>query len=376
MSAFDTNNYRYLVESLGLPLINSFDDLVAELRLSHKLVYWLSQEDVAGKYNTFYIDKKSGKKRRIDEPIYSLKIVQRWLLYKILYKIKPSKYSYGFVKTIEKSKPPLVQVAEKHQHNLYLMKMDLKDFYPSIHRKRVYSLFRKIGYNSSVSNLLTNICVFEDHLPQGAVTSAYLANLVCKRLDNRIAGYCNKRSIIYTRYADDMAFSSDDRELLRKDYNIIKAIIENEGFSLNTEKTRFSGPITHKEVLGITINNSDIKAPKRMKRNVRQFIHRQIATGDYQNINVIRGYISYINSIEPGYTKKIKKYVRHLIESELSTFPELVDAYNRNKLFSDFPDMGLKNVSDFCTFENESDARDRINEIHEEYLMRNRIIKV
>ena len=370
MSAFDNHNCNYLVESLELPSINSFDDLVAELRLSHKLLYWLSQEEAVGRYKTFYINKKSGKKRKIDEPVYSLKVVQQWILNRILYKIKASKYSYGFIKARKKAKSPLVQVAEKHQHNLYLMKMDLKDFYPSIHREKVYSLFRKIGYNSSVSNLFTNICVFEDHLPQGAVTSAYLANLVCKRLDNRIAGYCNKRSITYTRYADDMAFSSDDRALLRKAYNIIKSIKKDEGFVLNTEKTRFSGPITHKEVLGITINNCDVKAPKQMKRNVRQCIHKQIATGNYENINVVRGYIAYINSIEPGYIGKIEKYVKRLIESELSIFPELVDAYNRNKFFSSFPEMELKNWSDFFTTEDELDGGKRIKEVHEEFLMR------
>ena len=371
MSAFDIKYGRYLVESLDLPIIHSFDDLVAELRLSPKLIYWLSQEDSEGKYNTFYIDKKNGKKRRIDEPIYSLKIVQRWLLYRILYKVKASNYSYGFKKTVDKTKSPIVQVAEKHKHNLYLMKMDLKDFYPSIHRKKVYYLFRNIGYNQAVSNLMTNLCVFNDHLPQGGVTSAYLANLVCFRLDNRIAGYCNKRSIIYTRYADDMAFSSDDREILRKAYTIIKLIVEDEGFTVNKQKTRFSGPITHKEILGITINNNDVKAPKQMKRYVRQCIHKLIATGNYENIDIIRGYIAYIRSIEPEYIKTVEKYIDRLKESELATFPELVDAYNGNKLFPKSSDMEHKNISDFCSFEDLSNNEKRIKDTHQAFLSKN-----
>lgn len=90
--------------------------------------------------------------------------------------------------------------AEKHKNNLYVFKLDLKDFYPSIKREKVYYAFANIGYNADVSNLLTNICVVDDELPQGAVTSPYLANLICRKLDLRIAGYCNKRNIVYTRY--------------------------------------------------------------------------------------------------------------------------------------------------------------------------------
>uniref|UniRef100_UPI003FA42189 reverse transcriptase domain-containing protein n=1 Tax=Enterocloster clostridioformis TaxID=1531 RepID=UPI003FA42189 len=69
------------------------------------------------------------------------------------------------------------------------------------------------------------MCVVDDELPQGAVTSLYLANLICRKLDLRIAGYCNKRNIVYTRYADDLTFSCDFRELLRKIYGMVKKIV-------------------------------------------------------------------------------------------------------------------------------------------------------
>lgn len=370
MSAFDTNQATFLAESLGLPSIFSFDDLVKELRLNPKLVYWLSKEDALGRYHTFFIDKKNGKKRQIDEPVYSLKIVQRWILINILYKIRVSKYSYGFAKTDTKVKSPLVQVANEHKNNLYLLNLDLKDFYPSINRDRVYNFYRNIGYNKSVSNLLTNLCICNNSLPQGAVTSAYLANLICRKLDNRISGYCNKKNIVFTRYADDLAFSSNDRELLRHAYSVFKVIIKDEGFTLNSDKTRFNGPIAHKKVLGVTINDGLIKAPKSMKRLVRQRIHKQIATGNYDDINVIRGYIAYINSIEPGYKNKIKKYVTHLIETDLSYFPDLVEAYNKNKIYSDFPEMKSLNVSDNHNSLNIIEDMIRIQKTHDEFINR------
>lgn len=372
MSAIDIEYFKQLKESLNLPELSTFDDFVRELRLSAKLVYWLSKEDSTGKYKTFYIDKIGGKKREINSPAYSLKVVQRWILENILYCIKVSKYSYGFIKGCEQ-KSPLVQVAERHKYNLYLLKIDMKDFYPSIHRDKVFNVFRNIGYNREVSNYLTNICIHNNQLPQGAVTSAYLANLICRRLDNRIGGYCNKRNIIYTRYADDIALSCDDRDALRKAYIIICRIIEDEGFYVNTEKTRFSGPICHKQVLGITINDNLIKAPKQMKRMVRQRIHRQIATGEYDDISEIRGYIAYISQIESGYIGKLKRYVEKLINSDLAYFPELVEAYNKNKLFSGFPTMECKDLADLTGHKQRIDAEDIIS-THQEYLDRQSVI--
>ena len=236
---------KIVIESLGLPMLTCFDDLVKEVSLSEKLVYWLTKRDAEGRYKTFFIKKKDGNKRKINEPSLALKIVQRWILENILYNIKTSQYSYGFKRDIRKGSP-LVYCAEKHKNNLYVLKLDLKNFYPSIKRESVYYIFKNVGYNADISNLLTNICVVNDELPQGAVTSPYLANLVCRKLDFRIAGYCNKRNIVYTRYADDLTFSCDDRELLRKIYGMIKKIVEDEGFCLNQKKTVFMTPKNHK----------------------------------------------------------------------------------------------------------------------------------
>lgn len=220
---------KVIIDSLNLPMLTCFDDIVQEVRLSGKLVYWLTKEEADRKYKTFFIDKKDGSKREINAPSMAVKLFQRWILENILYHIKSSKYSYGFEKGKRKGSP-LVHCAEKHKNNLYVLKMDLKNFYPSIKREKVFYQFTNIGYNKEVSNLLTNACVYHGRLPQGAVTSAYMANLICRKMDNRIAGYCNKRNIMYTRYADDMTFSSDDRDLLRNSYGTISKIIKREGF--------------------------------------------------------------------------------------------------------------------------------------------------
>ena len=358
---------KIVIESLGLPMLTCFDDLVKEVSLSEKLVYWLTKRDAEGRYKTFFIKKKDGNKRKINSPSLALKIVQRWTLENILYKIKTSQYSYGFKRDIRKGSP-LVYCAEKHKNNLYVLKLDLKNFYPSIKRESVCYIFKNVGYNADISNLLTNICVVNDELPQGAVTSPYLANLVCRKLDFRIAGYCNKRNIVYTRYADDLTFSCDDRELLRKIYGMIKKIVEDEGFCLNQKKTVFMTPKNHKEVLGVTINDGLLKAPKEVKKDIRAMLHYEVATGDYAMNDEIRGYVAYVDSIEKNYKNKCISYLKRLSESTLCLFPDVVKAYNSNKIYKELPDMKEKQVADFCE-EDEDEFANMIYQEHEQYLI-------
>ena len=363
---------KTFIESLDLPMMKSFDDLVQNLRLSAKLVHWLTSSSPQ-KYKTFFLNKKDGSKRRIDAPVRSLKIVQRWILDNILVKIRVSPYSFGF-KAGEKGSP-LVKCAEKHRNNLYILKVDLKNFYPSIKKERVYYTFLDLGYNSSVANLLSDICVKDDFLPQGAVTSAYLANLICRDLDYRIAGYCNKRDIIYTRYADDLTFSCDNRETLHKSLFTIRRIIEGEKFQLNTNKIHFMTPKCRKCVLGITLNENSLKAPNEMKRMIRSVIHYQIATGDYTDNNKIRGYISYINSIEGTYKTQIMSYIQKLTESKLSLFEELVEAFNENKLYQELPDMILRSANDFVSAYEEGQFMSAVYYEHREFLLRHGLIE-
>lgn len=334
---------KAVIDSLGIPMMTSFDDFLENLRLSAKLLHWLSS-DAKERYQVFYMPKEDGTYRDVCAPVHSLKIVQRWILNNILYKIKASPYSYGFFKDGKGS--PLVQCAEKHKNNLYILKVDIKGFYPSITREKVYHQFVNIGYNSSVANLLTNLCVYNGSLPQGAVTSPYLANIICRNLDFRLAGYCNRRDITYTRYADDMTFSCDNRFVLKGIYRTIQRILRDEGFLLNEKKTAFLSPKCKKSILGITVNDGLVKAPKSMKRDIRAMIHSSIAMKDYSCNNIIRGYIAYINSIEPSYIDKIKKYIASLTENHFCLFADIVEEYNKHKLFSDLPDMIKKSVCD------------------------------
>ncbi|MBD8006152.1 reverse transcriptase domain-containing protein [Bacillus norwichensis] len=227
-----------------------------------------------------------------------------------------------------------------HTYSLYLLQLDIKDFFPSISKERVFYIFKNTGYNNVISNVLANLCTLNGSLPQGGVTSPYLSNLVCYSLDRRLQGLCGKRDIIYTRYADDLTFSCDNKEILKNLFNVIKEILEDEGFELNKSKIRFLSPISHKNITGITIDSRrQLKVNKTLKKKVRAMIHKSIVSGDYKESSKILGYVSYIDSIEKGFKEKVLDYINSLIKKDYKYFDGTVKAYNRNKLYKELNTM-------------------------------------
>src|SRR5690606_38227468 len=111
-----------------------------------------------------------------------------------------------------------------------ILKVDLKDFFPSINFNRVINVFLKAGYTRDISFSLARICTLHNSLPQGAPTSPILSNLIIKRLDIRLEKLSKKLKLNYTRYADDLTFSGDSITISFLHY--VKSIINSEGFKV------------------------------------------------------------------------------------------------------------------------------------------------
>jgi len=363
---------KIVLDSLGIPIIQSFDDFINTIGLSPSLIYLLTRKDSNYKYDIFEIDKKSGGKRVIYAPKYSLKLVQKWVLHHIFYKIKPSEQCFAYKKGLSN---PLKKNAEKHKSNGFVLTIDIKDFFPSFTPKRVFGLFSSIGYNREVAALLTNICTYDDHLPQGAVTSPCISNLLCRQLDYRLQKYCAKRDITFTRYADDLYFSSNDRQLLKKSYTIIVRILKDEGFEINSKKTHFMSPKTRTQIAGVTISDGKLKAPKEMKRKVRSMIHRAIVTGDYSSVNQIKGYIAYINSIEINYKDRIIEYIKSFKNRDVTLFKETIDSFNENKIFNSIEDFVVHSSYDMVDYNDAGEHESYVHDSRESYLKKIGIIK-
>lgn len=350
-----------LINSLKLPQFESIDELSELTRLSSRLLYCLSM-----KTNHYYtirqIKKQNGGFREISIPSYTLHIVQRWILVEILNKILPTNRAMAFRKGKDFGHK---QNAFYHADTLYGLALDLKDFFPSITSNKIYTIFSDLGYNNFAATILTNLCTLNGKLPQGSACSPALSNIICITLDKRLIGLCEKRGIRYSRYADDMYFSCDDKALLLKNRPIIKKIIEDEDFIINEKKTHFHTPSNKKQVTGITVSPTDIedyielKAPKKLKQKIREEIFICLISGQYENKEHILGEIAYVNYIEKenkrNYLERIKNYINNqLIKIQL--FPELVNAYNDNKFYDDLNsaqsiDISIDTKDEFEYFE-------------------------
>lgn len=225
-----------------LPYFYDIDCFCDLLQISSRQVrFFLSHKEEA--YKTFEVLKKSGGLREINAPKKEMKFIQRWILDKILYKLKISDYAHGFIP--EKT---MYTNAKVHVNKDFVLGIDLKDFFPSIKYKSVERIFKSAGYTSRFAKDFANLCTYHNKLPQGAPTSPMLANLVSLSLDKKISKYCITKNLEYSRYADDITISGSSKMCMHEK-NIIR-IIEQSGFEVNYEKVRILSKGSRQKVTG------------------------------------------------------------------------------------------------------------------------------
>jgi RNA-directed DNA polymerase len=245
----------------------------------HQLMYHISVLPEDKRYRDFLIPKKSGHHRTISAPCTPLKILQRKLS-QVLYSVyEPKSSVHGFIPARS-----ILTNAEKHCHKRFVLNVDLKDFFHSIHFGRVQGIFMKPPYNlpKDVAVILAKICCYQGRLPQGAPTSPIVSNMVCARMDSELRKLAKEfKCTDYTRYADDITFSST-LSIFPEDlaFNEIggegtsqivvgiklRNIIESNGFQINEDKVRLQHKSQHQEVTGLTVN----KSPNVKRKFVRQ----------------------------------------------------------------------------------------------------------
>jgi retron-type reverse transcriptase len=218
-------------------------------------------------YHYRVLTKSDGSLRLIEAPKTRLKAIQRRILAEILEKSPPHPAVQGFVK-----RRSIQTFVTPHVGRRVILKMDLQDFFPSFKAARIQAMFRTIGYPDSVASLMAGICTNaaprdiwpgrvpegyrRPHLPQGAPTSPALANICTYRADCRLQGLARSAGAVYTRYADDMAFSGGvefDRRVERFAAHVA-AILHEEGLSVNHRKTRIMRRGVRQRLAGVVAN--------------------------------------------------------------------------------------------------------------------------
>ena len=308
-------------------------DKMAEMNMVDKyhpfymrhILYFCNPNHAFHRYRRFEIKKKTGGFRQITAPCYrSFMMLLECLneIFKALY--TPSDYAMGFAEGRS-----VVTNAERHKGMNYILNLDLKDFFPSIEQPRVWKRLQIEPFNfpAPVANVIAGLCCMKETrelengekkvfyvLPQGAPTSPIITNMICDKLDRRLAGLAKRFGLNYTRYADDITFSSM-HNVYAKDGDFFKElyrIIEDQGFTVNEKKTRLQKAGSRQEVTGIVVSNK-LNVARSYVRDIRNVLYI------WDRYGLKAAYRKFYRKYrqEKGHVKKGKPDIVHIIGGKL-----------------------------------------------------------
>jgi len=244
------------------------------------LIYYLYRLGTSKQYVTFQIPKRSGGFREICAPVSPLKIIQKKLNQVLQAVYKPRICAHSFT-----HKRSILTNARAHAARVYVLNIDLKDFFPSINFGRIRGLFKAKPYelNVEVATVIAQICCWNNQLPQGAPTSPIVSNMICARLDGELNRFAREQGCRYTRYADDMTFSTRLPDFPEAIARIgpagqievgaeLKKIIEQNWFSINVDKIRYRRGNLRQVVTGLTVNRFP-NVKREFLRRIRAMLH-------------------------------------------------------------------------------------------------------
>ena len=292
------------------------------------------------KYVTFEIPKKNGGSRQISAPTEKLKALQSRLsqylqncLSELTYGDKRQRFvSHGFTRQLS-----IATNAQRHIKNRSVFNLDLEDFFPSLNFGRVRGFFIKnnnFKLSEPVATIIAQIACHDNHLPQGSPASPVISNLMANILDMRLALLARKNNCTYTRYADDLTFSTWTKffpeAIARPDYanennwkpsRKLTKQIESCGFIINKNKTRMQYADSRQEVTGLTVNKR-VGVQQTYIKKTRAMVHQLITKGEFniddKNYNTeneaskseglkrLSGRLAFINQID-RFHKEIRK---------------------------------------------------------------------
>ena len=302
-------------------------------------------------YRHFYIRKRSGGRRIISVPHPKLKRLQRWINAHILSKQKVHRCSFAF-----QPRSSIVYCAARHTGARWIVKIDVTNFFGSISEIQVYRVFLSLGYQPLVAFELARLttCITRNttryylpqwrahqeyqtiadynnpkigHLPQGAPTSPMLSNLVSLDLDTELELLSSIMGLNYTRYCDDITFSTRKnitRSAARKVIDEASSILSRRGFYLNKHKTAILPPGSRKIVLGLNVEGDSPRLSRQFRDNLRHHLYFLKRFGPIEHMEK-RGFETVLG---------MKNHIRGLID-----YARMVENKTSTKLLEQFEDL-------------------------------------
>jgi len=290
-----------------LKAATSLSDLAKLLDFKPKAVSYILYKQLAAKYKTFQIPKRNGGQRTIKAPVDALKLLQRRLsdlLQDCADEINTAKQrkdrtAHGF-----KRKRSIITNARQHRHRRWVFNLDLEDFFPSINFGRVRGFLlknRDFELHQDVATVIAQIACHENSLPQGSPCSPVVSNLVAHLLDMRLVNLASETGCTYSRYADDLTFSTNKKEFpaeigvpsgkedgaahLWLPGEALQKVIDRTGFRINAKKTHQMYRDSRQSVTGLVVNKK-INVRWEYRHTVRAMVHSLVKTGTFQILGV------------------------------------------------------------------------------------------
>jgi hypothetical protein len=275
------------------------------------------------RYKVYQIPKRSGSgMRTIAQPAREVKELQYWVINNVfpLMAVHPTATAYMTGKNIRDN-------CKTHANNAYLLKLDFKDFFPSI-KGEDFSHYMRSNENIQIGEAelqkLIKILFWcpkgQDNLQLsiGAPSSPYLSNAIMYKFDSEIAQYCSSLLVNYTRYADDMTFSMQEKTnrgiVLQKVLDKLNEL-PFPRLEINNKKTVFGSKAHRRMVTGLIISNDgEVSLGRERKRNIRAQIHRFITgkLSDKEQVK-LRGMLAFSRNIEPNFIRRMEKKYGHKV---------------------------------------------------------------
>lgn len=269
-------------------------------------------------YENFSIPKKSGGIRNIYSPNNGLKKVQRTIKQRLEQHINEyqtingtkNNVSHGF----ERGKT-IITNSEIHKNKKIVFNTDIEDFFSTIHFGRVKGFFiknRNFNMEENIATMLSQLVCHKGSLPQGSPTSPIIGNLICNTLDIRLLKLCKKFKLNYTRYADDLTFSTNNKqfpESFSLFYKNLEEEVNRAGFLINTKKNRLIWKDNRQTVTGLTVNNK-VSVNRDFYLKTRAMAFSLYTKGEFSidgkkaHIKQLDGRFSFINRLDKYHNNK------------------------------------------------------------------------
>lgn len=290
--------------------------LIEEFPFSEREVVELIRSAPA-RYKVHSIEKRNGRGTRlIAQPTAEIKLIQRWALVQYVNALPVHEAAIAYRKGRS-----ILHHATQHADQAYLLKLDFRDFFPSILGMDLDSHFARFSDIQSAdrASLVQLFCwrrkpAGQLRLSIGAPSSPAISNTVMYEFDLRTFNYCSDLGVNYTRYADDLAFSTSSPRVLDQVHRFVRQLCKEMAYprlALHSGKTVFTSRKRNRQLTGLVLTNEgDVSLGREKKRELRAMVHRaSLGQLDHDSTQRLRGLLAYVQSVEPEFLVSVERMV-------------------------------------------------------------------